>query len=374
MKNKFISFIVLLLFIIAPFIQSNTSDESQPDVLLNLPPIISVVAFYARWGIFIILALYLLITKQKISKYVTKYNVLFALFYLVPFLYSLVTFTDVGRYTSLFLLSIILPVAFTSQFQENKGYLNLDNFEKIVYLFVATSIVVSFNTTIFGLRFQGILGNANMYGISAVFWLALIQLCKKTKLNLILTIIIFITIILSGSRGSFLACIVVIFFSYATYIKKLLIGSVLAIIGFASISRFVNLEFIYGRFEGISNSASESGRQGLWDLAFRYIDKNPLGNGMNAPLELIKSGNIHNCYVRFLLTMGYPFTIVTLCFFFILVILAVKDKKIPRPLSGFLLGYAIANFGEDFFVGVGSSMFVYVIMAIGLLSYYNLKK
>jgi hypothetical protein len=101
---------------------------------------------------------------------------------------------------------------------------------------------------------------------------------------------------------------------------------------------------------------------------------NPLGYGMNAPLELIDTGNIHNCYVRFLLTMGYPFTILTLLCLLILILFVAKDKKVPKPLVGFLFGYILANYGEDFFVGVGSSMFIYVVMTIGLISFYSLKK
>ncbi|KQK27501.1 O-antigen ligase family protein [Chryseobacterium aquaticum] len=374
MKNKIIGFLILVLFLIAPFIQSDTSDESQPDILLSIPPFISVVAFYFRWFIFLFLALYFLLYTKFLKKFITKYNILFFLFYLFPFLYSLVTLTDVPRYFSLLFFGFFLPIVITSEMKDNEGYFKFVNLQNVVLFFISLSIIVSYKTVLSGLRFQGMLGNANMYGISAVFWMSLIQLCKKTKFNLVLTILIFITIVLSGSRGSLLAGIVVIFLSYSNYIKKLLLGSVLVLSTFAIISNFLNLDFILNRFDNISESAKESGRQEIWDKAFLYVNMNPLGNGMNAPLELVGSGNVHNCYVRFLLTMGYPFTIITLLFFALIIFFAWKDKKVPRPLVGFLIGYVLANFGEDFYVGIGSSMFIYVILTIGLISYFSLIK
>lgn len=374
MKRKIVSFLILILFLIAPFIQSDTSDESQPDILLSVPPFISIIAFYFRWGLFIILGFFFIFYTKYLLKYITIYNLLFSLFYLLPFLYSLASFTDTARYSSLVLFAFTLPVVFTSQFHENNGFLKLENFQKVVFLFIVLSLVVSFGTVLAGLRFQGILGNANMYGISAVFWITLLQLNKKTKFNLILTIIIFITVVLSGSRGSLVACVVVIFFSYTKHVKKLIIGLVLLLLTLTILSNFVNLDFILNRFDNISNSAAESGRQDIWDKSFQYINLSPLGNGMNAPMELVGTGNIHNSYVRFLLTMGYPFTIFTLFCFLLLMFFGWKDKNVPRPLIGFLFGYALANYGEDFFVGIGSSMFIYVVMTIGLLSYYSLRK
>jgi hypothetical protein len=93
MKSKFINFIVLLLFIVAPFIQSDTSDESQPDVLLSLPPIISTISFYLRWVIIGVLVLYFFLNKNKLAQYFTKYNFLFALFYFFPMLFAGATLT-----------------------------------------------------------------------------------------------------------------------------------------------------------------------------------------------------------------------------------------------------------------------------------------
>lgn len=372
MKSKVINLLVLILFLIAPFIQSDTSDESQPDIIHSIPPFVSVIAFYSRWLIIGILVLYFLFSTDKIKKYITKYNILFTLFYLVQFLYALTTQTDVARYLSLFVLAFVLPIVISSQIDDKKFYLKPINFQIVVFFFIILSIIVSGTVVFSGLRFQGILGNSNMYGMSAVFWLTLVQLSSKTKFNLILTVLIFITIVLSGSRGSLVAGLVVILFSYQKYMKQLLIGSAIMSILIFGMSKVIDLDFIFNRFEDVGNSAAASGRQPIWDKAFHYININPLGYGMNAPLELISTGNIHNCYIRFLLTMGYPFTILSLLFFFGMIVLAFYDKKIPKPIIGFLIGYALANYGEDFFVGIGSSMFIYVVLAIGLLSYYSI--
>jgi hypothetical protein len=171
MKSKFINFIVLLLFIVAPFIQSDTSDESQPDVLLSLPPIISTISFYLRWVIIGVLVLYFFLNKNKLAQYFTKYNFLFALFYFFPMLFAGATLTDFPRYISLFILALIIPIVITSQFQEKQLFFNHTNIQKVILFFIILSIIVSFQTVFSGLRFQGILGNSNMYGISGVFFI-----------------------------------------------------------------------------------------------------------------------------------------------------------------------------------------------------------
>lgn len=374
MKRKVIGLLILLLFFIAPFIQSDTSDESQPDMLISVPPVISTISFYLRWIIIGILVVYFFVDIKKLYKYFTSYNVYFALFYFFPLLFAIITVTDVERYVTLFLLTLFLPVVISSQFEKTKNYLSHNNLRNVIAFFLIASLVVSSTTILSGLRFQGILGNSNMYGISAVFWLSILQLQNKNKYTLFLSVLLFITIVLSGSRGSLVAAITVIFFSYTQHLKKLLTASVLLILIFTLLSNYLNLDFIFNRFDSIASSASDSGRQDIWETAFVFINQNYMGYGMNAPLELLGTGNVHNCYVRFLLTMGYPFTILMVLCLILLITTAFFDKKIPKTLVGFLIGYCLANFGEDFFVGVGSSIFIYVILTIGLLGYYkNLK-
>jgi hypothetical protein len=373
--NKFIGFLILALFAIAPFIQSDTSDESQSELLRSIPPAISLVTSYLRWIIMFVLVGYCLYAFKSIKHYFTKINFFYALFYLIPLLYALVTLKDVNRYVSLFTLSSVLPVVIASQFVESEGLFTIKKFKIVIVICLVLSFIVSFNAILAGLRFQGILANPNMYGITAVFWLAIIQLSsKKNKYDLILSSLILITIILSGSRGSLLAALTLTAFSYVYHVKKIIIGLVVFSILLYVTSLFLDLNFLLKRFEGIADSAETSGRAEIWGRAFRLIELNPFGNGMDAPLELLNTGNVHNSYVRYIFTMGYFFGISTILIFITLIWFAIKNNRIPRPLVGFLLGFALACYGEDFFIGLGSSIFVYLLITIGLINYYDVKR
>lgn len=100
---------------------------------------------------------------------------------------------------------------------------------------------------------------------------------------------------------------------------------------------------------------------------------NKWGYGMNSPIELLGTGNIHNCYVRYFFTMGIFFGCLTLLFYIIFVCSVYFKKNIPSSLVGFLIAFAFANYGEDFFVGVGSSIFICFNIVLGLIFYFQQK-
>jgi O-antigen ligase len=213
-----------------------------------------------------------------------------------------------------------------------------------------------------------------MYGISAAFWLALLQLnSNKSYWNLTLSGILLLTIILSGSRGAFVAGFLVMLFSYLSHARKIIIGTVIFLGLLYTASFYLNFDYLLGRFTTIADSASSSGRLEIWDLAFQYIDTSLWGQGMDAPLELLNTGNVHNSYIRYLLTMGYVYGSLAIAIFVLLLFAVLMDRKIPRALVGFFIGYALACYGEDFFVGVGSSIFIYMMILIGLINYYATK-
>src|SRR5690606_26599131 len=119
-------------------------------------------------------------------------------------------------------------------------------------------------------------------------------------------------------------------------------------------------------------SAADSGRQEIWDRATYMINNNLLwGNGMNANYEIASAGNMHNVYIRFLLNMGLVFTVLSLLMYLMSMIAAVISQRyVPLLLPGYLFVYALMNVGEDFFVGLGSSAFIYMLFIYGFINYY----
>ena len=373
MKNPFISLVIILLFIVSPFVQSDTSDETQPDLFFYLPPIISQIAFYLRWVLVVILSINTILNFNKFRINFTFVNKSFFLFYLFPLMYALVTFTDLTRYLFILIFVFLVPISISIEYNKYSSFFNKWFTFSIIFL-LAISYLVSFNSITSQVRFQGVFSNSNSYSISACFWLTILLVEKgKIKFNLlkkVLTLFLLISIFLSGSRIALLFSVFIILFHFISDIKNLL----KIVIAFIIISYFainnLNLDFVLDRFLNVANSAEESGRKEIWDSAFSYIQYNKMGYGMNAPDELLKTGNVHNCYIRFLITMGYPFTIAMMIIYFILIckLLFVKKIRIPKALIGFFIAYAFANSGEDYFAGLGSSMFIYILILIGITS------
>ncbi|RZJ47695.1 MAG: hypothetical protein EOO44_22115 [Flavobacterium sp.] len=374
MKSKLWLILIFGLLFIAPFVQSNLSGDSQPGDLIKMPTIISSIAGMIRWGILLFLSLYAVLY-YKFYLTSSKYNVLFALFYAVFLIYAIVSVTDISRYASLVILTLTVPSVMTSAFKVHD--LNINIIRKIIYALVILSYGFSFLLILKGARFQGFLDNSNMYGITAVFWLSIFMLEVKrfpfTKIDYFFLLLIIMSIILSGSRGSLVAGIFVLFLGFIKYIKVFIKSFFLLVVAVIAMNKYLKLDFIFSRFENIEKSASDSGRQVVWDKAFVFINQSPWGWGMNAPMELIGTGNMHSVYVRMLLTMGYFFTVLALIPLIVILYKLFLDKNVPKVLLGFFVGLLAASFGEDFIIGLGSSLFIYILFFISLLNYYKLR-
>lgn len=369
-KDNKLKCLLLLLFFITPFIQSDTSDVSQPLYLNNIPPIFSVVSNLIRWIIFLSILFHGFLNLTKVFERSSKINFLYSVFYLPLLLYSIVSNEDQIRYIALLLLSFFISSYYSFFFNDRL----LKKMFYCVVIFVLLSFYVSGMSVFYGLRFQGMLGNSNMYGISACFWFCVMLLYERkygtSYLLLLIKLLLIYSVVISGSRSGLVVLIIVFLSSInknnvLVYTSFILILSIL----FLFISNSQSYSFIFERFQDISNSASDSGRLEIWQRAFSYIRFNYQGFGMNSPSIMLGTGNVHNCYVRFVFTIGLPLSIITMIIYSLLlfsIIFYFHDYEI-RICFAFLIGLLLANFGEDFFVGIGSGIFIYHSIIIGYI-------
>ncbi|MPM89094.1 hypothetical protein SDC9_136202 [bioreactor metagenome] len=92
---------------------------------------------------------------------------------------------------------------------------------------------------------------------------------------------------------------------------------------------------------------------------------------MDANEAIAHVGNMHNCYLRFMLNMGMFFTTLSLLFYFSLIVDTIRhNKTVPFVLSGYLIAFALMNIGEDFFVGVGATDYICTLFIFGFINYY----
>jgi hypothetical protein len=270
----------------------------------------------------------------------------------------------------------ILPIYVSKEFARDNGEYLLKAMKSVIGFTFLISIFASYKAILVGYRFQGVLCNANTYGITATFWITILLIRSKniglSNKDVLLAFLIFITIILSGSRSSVIASLLILLYTFSNNLKLITGFAFCIFLLVLSIDYFTSLDFIFSRFENLSNSAVESGRAEIWKNAFSYISLNYNGYGMDAPFLLLGTGNVHNCYIRFLLTMGFFFSIVTIFFYLrlLLILFFKKVEVLPRSLKAFMLAFALSNYAEDFFVGLGSSMLIYLAIIIGFISYF----
>lgn len=378
-KNKILYFyLVIILFIVTPFTLSYT-DTDNAEILnaVVLPPFIASLSSIIRWFIIGIMALNALFIMNKNIKNISKPILFLALFYGVQLVYALVDGFDVGRFFLMSALSILIPLHLSISFKYfGKKLINI--FTYCIFAFIIFSLLLNGNLALAGQRFFGFINNSNLYAMTAVFWAVIFVLKLKQdkgKKNLavnIFLILLILTIILSGSRNGLIGIILVLALSFYNKIKNVIGFLLIFSVAFLILNNFVNLSFVEERLFNISNSVKDSGRDEIWRTAYIAISQNLYtGNGMNANIVISETGNMHNSYIRFVLNMGLVFTILSLLQYLIsLYYIFLNRSKIQLVILAFLIAYTLANFGEDYFVGLGSSMFIYVLMIYGLVNYY----
>lgn len=369
-------FFIIILLLISPFVQMDMGDSEQNFKLL-LPSYISSFASIVRWGVFIVMTISPLFLRTKMNYNISRNFII--LFYTVPLLYSLVSNTDTTRYISLFIFIFTIPFYIETKLNEVNIEKALGLISRCIILLFIISFIAGGINILNGYRFHGTMNNPNIYALMACFWIAVLLINNEyiplKKINSIFAILIFITIFFSGSRNGIVSGILVFLFSMTKSLKTTIYFFVILTILFIVGSFIPQLDYFYDRIFHLSSAAEDSGRSLFWNKALEYIKLNPLGYGMNAPLELIGTGNIHNCYIRFLLTIGIFFTtlMVISLIFFILSLFTKRSKNVPKSLIGFAIAYGLANYGEDFFVGIGSSIFIALCFTLGLIFFFQNK-
>ncbi|MBW8359999.1 MAG: O-antigen ligase family protein [Weeksellaceae bacterium] len=340
-----------------------------------LPAAVGSGASMVRWGLFGILLLYSLYMLQQKKLSISQPVSLLVIFYFLQFLYALVDGVDYLRFLALTGFCLLLPPIIGKVFQQNNNILKY--FVNAILLFLIISVVLNGHLILAGQRFFGFMSNSNAYGIATIFWLVIIMLANRNKLihryyfNVLLLLIL-ATAFFSGSRNAVVGCVLILGFNYIAEIGKFAKLAVFSIISAIILSYFIDLSFLLSRFSDIADAASSSGRQDIWDSAAFMIDKNLWwGNGMDAHLLITGYGNMHNCYIRFVLNMGLFFTILVVLTYFLSILSVFLSKRaVPLILPGYLLVYAVMNVGEDFFVGLGSVAFIYMLFILGFINYY----
>lgn len=379
-KYTYNEWIVLILFIVSPFVMS-LGDAEIADLLYarTLPSFVPAISGLIRWLSLVTLTIIsvMLLSKNRDSIRISPPVIMLSVFYFIQLLYSIVDGVDVLRFFMLTVFSLFVPSAISHAVNNKPSIKKI--FVYCILLFLIVSILLNGQMVFMGSRFFGFMNNANAYGLSLVFWIAVLLFVDKEVvipkgLFAVVLFGIIITLILSGSRNGMVGVFIILIFNYYSRLKKLVSIVFVSIVGLIVISYFLDISFVLDRLMNISHSFEDSGRNVIWERSFFAIKQSLWwGNGMDANYIYADTGNMHNCYLRFILNMGVFFTVLSLSFYFSSIVVTLKrHKTIPTVLAAYLISFAIMNIGEDFFVGLGSSAYIYTLFVFGLIdSYYT---
>lgn len=238
--------------------------------------------------------------------------------------------TGLMKTTSYVLLFLIVPNFISKLYREQgPGFL-----KEIIYfgllILIAGLVLIMFspNAVFVATRFNGVFGNPNALGLFCVLLFLFTnviyyyqkQLFQKHEIYIILGII-FISVILCGSRNSiFTIAIFYLFFQFfrfspylsAIFLASIIVGNILLTINIASIIQAIGLEN-YFRLESLEGG---SGRKIAWDFAWEKIqDHFFFGKGFAYDTEMFNQnfqmlslkghmGGVHNSYLSFWLNTG----------------------------------------------------------------------
>ncbi|MDD4515971.1 O-antigen ligase family protein [Massilibacteroides sp.] len=372
---------IILLFAIAPFVMAfDNMDRAELLSARILPSFIHSIANIIRWGLFFFMIMFSLykITKKNRLFTITKPVFLLSVFYFVQFLYAIIDGTDYLRFFLMSLLSLLIPPFIGYALHKSVNVLR--TFAYIILFFIVLSLIMNGHLLLSGYRFYGFMNNPNMYGISTVFWIVVLLLSQKfnqlnSKFYSLLFSFLILTMIFTGSRNAMVGLILILLFNSYQNVTKLMYAISFVFLLLFVVSYFVDLSFIFDRLFNIANAVQDSGRTAIWQRASHAINTNLWwGNGLDANYSIADTGNMHNCYIRFLLNMGVFFTVVSLLFYFGSIIsVLIKRRSVPLLLGAFLLTFALMNIGEDYFIGLGSSIFIYILFIYGFINYFLTK-
>ena len=373
-KVNYKEYLFYILLLILPFVQAMSSiNEIESANVFILPSFIITASSIVRWVLLSIIIFCSFFVNYKILNFqILKILIMLFVFYLIPFAYSLVSFKELDVYTLLLIQSWSIPLFVVLTFKNR--VLNINYITVICTIFLALSFIADQGSFLRGFRFAGFLNNANLYGIIALFFLSVFLIDNSEKgrfytiFKYFLVTAYALSIILTQSRNALIGLFLIFLFTIRFRISRFLhvIFFLIIVCLFFGANFFHEINF--NRLFSFSSAAKQSGREEFWEPAKYYISQQPLwGYGLDKPVALLKTGNVHNNYLRYIFTMGYFFSSICFLFLFIFLIkLASNFKKIPGSILGFIVAFITANYGEDYFVGPGSSALIVFFISIGL--------
>src|SRR5690606_8258746 len=337
--------LIFLLFTIAPFVMSFDSAETATLIKANtLPSIVSSLSGFVRWVLFAVISFICILELQKQNN-VLKFSIpvkLLSFFYFIQLCYAVVDNYDILRFFFLTIFSLLIPPVI-SLVITNKPIV-LKYFSYAIVLFIVVSLLLNSHMIITGQRFFGFQNNPNAFGLSTIFWMIIILFAYQKKLIhkylfYFVFAITFLLMLFTGSRNAMVGMLLILTLHYIVSMKNLgttlLVGIVALLIG----SYFIDFTSFTTRLMNVSEAISDSGRSEIWERAYFAIDNSFWwGNGLNANNEIAFTGNMHNSYVRFLLNMGFVFTVFVVGIYFSIILFCFKYKNImPLVLIGYLI-------------------------------------
>jgi hypothetical protein len=365
-----IYYLSLCLVFFAPLI--HIAGEDNPfftNSRIEIPAYFSTVFSYSLFILYLFSA-FLTIVNGRFFPYkeVVKETAPIIFAYCFLFIASISYQSDMARYFLIVIVMLTFPIVINFLLNNYSGYLKAIKDVSLLYVFFSfVFVIVNFFP---GLRITGMLGNPNIFSATLLFHLAFLiayshGVERIRNLNLIVTVLI-IFIFLSGSRSALLCAF---FISAPMMYKRKIYFSLIFLACVIFSPLYLDFNFLIDRFSlsAYENIAAESGRSLIWKNALFYINRDIMfGWGMNAPMDLLDTGNIHNSYYRVILMVGAPLAVL-FCFFLVLFIInTFRDVNKFSELKVFILSFFLLSIGEDFLVGIGSAMFYYFLLAIPL--------
>ncbi len=237
-------------------------------------------------------------------------------------------------------------------------------------------------------RFRGVFGNPNGLGFFCMLVYPIIDLLvargfvidKKQKV--LLGILLFACVVLSGSRTALTCILIYEYFKIIQNKPTFFAISLLVFIIFPIIMINIDLETLFeqigiAQWVRLDSLSDASGRLNVWMIAQDEISKQPwVGRGMLYDIQFINQyrsdhsllgrhwSGIWNSYYSVLLNFGY-IGLVLLMYFFYRLYSASHNKKLSRPYMVMVLFSGIT---ESWFVGAMNSSMPFFLLYFAIQS------
>jgi hypothetical protein len=366
------NFFAILVFF-APFIHGLTLDnELMYKPVIYLPHwfgVLASIVIFAGYGYCCVVFLEGTLS-NKLS--INKPSILLSLFYVIPLFYAVASGQEFPRYFGLCVLSLIIPTVL-STYVKTYGFMEV--LHKIwmatlgVYIISLIFLLINYTP---GQRVSGIFGNPNMFGGFLIFFSSISLLVYESRLKKksLVQLLFFSIVVIAFCTGSRTALFGVLLFSFFFIKSKkaIMMTLISCVCIYVFLSTF-ELMHLTDRFIDVGDIASKSGRQVIWLKALVLIESNwALGAGLLSQMTEIGTGNLHNGYLRMILMIGIPLSIICFIIWGVLLVQSLMLEKKTNGPKIFLIAFSAMNIGEDFFFGLGSSMFLFLLINICFLS------